>query len=682
MNLCSVSFGRMRPMKKNGGKERITVSGKAAKRAKLRREPLAGILLIAALFVLNSIVAAGVLSPRKYRVVQGEPAEETITASHAVEDTAATEALRRIARSSVSPVYTLDRELAESLIRQSADFFDAVLVMRSDAQTAREESAAENDIGEEDTRTWREVVDSAAMASMLLRLPIRVTDPALGYALLEASAETIDTLRETVESGLAEALRTGITEETLEATRTSLSRTLQITTLPTNLKSVGEIVYDVCLQPTYIPDAEATERAREQAANAVASVRIARGTEIVKKGETVTEAHMEILTALGAVRGVDDNPLFLVGVIGLLLAAYAVFLAMLRLFDKATFTSFKRMLMLALMLGLAVLLEWVCYLMDPRVSPAMLPVLLCTVLIGKEAALCVNFLAAVALAAAAMRGLHWTDALISGGIAAAAPLVLSLLCVGMLSLWENLFDVATPARLHELQSGNHPLLKRLMTNTPGTYQHAMFTAALAEAAAEQIGASALLARAGGMYHDVGKLKKPQYFKENQTNRNIHDTLSPEKSAAAIIAHQRDAEQLLQRYRVPSAVRAIAREHHGTTLVAYFYHNAKKLYGDANVKESDYRYPGPKPSTRESAIVMLADSCEAAVRSLADPSPQEVAEMVHKVFRGKLEDGQFAQCPITLQELDRVERSFLVTFGGLMHERIRYPEDADGSETEE
>ena len=690
------------------------MSGKAAKRAKLRRESLAGILLIAALFVLNSIVAAGVLSPRKYRVVQGEPAEETITASHAVEDTAATEALRRIARSSVSPVYTLDRELAESLIRQSADFFDAVLVMRSDAQTAREESAAENDIGEEDARTWREVVDSAAMASMLLRLPIRVTDPALGYALLEASAETIDTLRETVESGLAEALRTGITEETLEATRTSLSRTLQITTLPTNLKSVGEIVYDVCLQPTYIPDAEATERAREQAANAVASVRIARGTEIVKKGETVTEAHMEILTALGAVRG---------------------------LFDKATFTSFKRMLMLALMLGLAVLLEWVCYLMDPRVSPAMLPVLLCTVLIGKEAALCVNFLAAVvfgflaggsgtsmlqadaltavlaqllsgqaaialasrndrrssivaagalggavaaavALAAAAMRGLHWTDALISGGIAAAAPLVLSLLCVGMLSLWENLFDVATPARLHELQSGNHPLLKRLMTNTPGTYQHAMFTAALAEAAAEQIGASALLARAGGMYHDVGKLKKPQYFKENQTNRNIHDTLSPEKSAAAIIAHQRDAEQLLQRYRVPSAVRAIAREHHGTTLVAYFYHNAKKLYGDANVKESDDRYPGPKPSTRESAIVMLADSCEAAVRSLADPSPQEVAEMVHKVFRGKLEDGQFAQCPITLQELDRVERSFLVTFSGLMHERIRYPEDADGSETEE
>ena len=124
------------------------MSGKAAKRAKLRREPLAGILLIAALFVLNSIVAAGVLSPRKYRVVQGEPAEETITASHAVEDTAATEALRRIARSSVSPVYTLDRELAESLIRQSADFFDAVLVMRSDAQTAREESAAENDIGE------------------------------------------------------------------------------------------------------------------------------------------------------------------------------------------------------------------------------------------------------------------------------------------------------------------------------------------------------------------------------------------------------------------------------------------------------------------------------------------------------------------------------------------------------
>ncbi|MEG1755645.1 MAG: HDIG domain-containing protein, partial [Clostridia bacterium] len=269
----------------------------------------------------------------------------------------------------------------------------------------------------------------------------------------------------------------------------------------------------------------------------------------------------------------------------------------------------------------------------------------------------------------------WNSALIYAGLHVAAGLILSVFCVGMLSVWENVFDIVTNARLHELANTNHPLLKKMMTAAPGTYHHSMMAASLAEGAAEAIGANSLLARTGAMYHDVGKLRRPQYFKENQSNgRNIHDTLPPEESAGYIIAHVKDADALLNKYRMPSAIRKIANEHHGTTLVSYFYYKAKQqqTVDGEPVIERLFRYNGNLPNTKESAIVMLADSCEAAVRSLGDPTKDEVANMVRKVVQSKLDDGQLNECPLTFAEITKIEKSFLVTFSGLMHERIRYP----------
>jgi membrane-associated HD superfamily phosphohydrolase len=162
--------------------------------------------------------------------------------------------------------------------------------------------------------------------------------------------------------------------------------------------------------------------------------------------------------------------------------------------------------------------------------------------------------------------------------------------------------------------------------------------------------------------------------ENQNGQNIHDTLSPEESAGFIIAHQKDAMSYLSRYRMPSEVKKIVAEHHGTTLVAYFYHKAKQMQTQDGepVIERLFRYPGGLPSTKESAIVMLADSCEAAVRSLCEPTREDVSEMVRRIVQGKMDDGQLRQSPLTLEEINKIEKSFLVTLTGLMHERIRYP----------
>lgn len=260
--------------------------------------------------------------------------------------------------------------------------------------------------------------------------------------------------------------------------------------------------------------------------------------------------------------------------------------------------------------------------------------------------------------------------------------VVAILVVGTLTVWEHLFDVATNARLNELLDINNPLLRQLMSEAPGTYHHSVMTAALAQSAAESIGANPLLCRAGAYYHDIGKLRRPLYFKENQKpNENIHDTLPAIESATTIIAHLKDGVNLLSRNKIPSAVVQIAHEHHGTTLAAYFYHRATQESGGKAVSQKLFRYPGARPSTKESVIVFLADSCEAAVRSLSNPSREDVEELVSRIIKEKIEDGQLSLAPLDFRDIALIQKSFLKAFAGIMHERIAYPQRAIEDKTE-
>ena len=284
--------------------------------------------------------------------------------------------------------------------------------------------------------------------------------------------------------------------------------------------------------------------------------------------------------------------------------------------------------------------------------------------------------AAGAMAVAAIyliRGEAVRTVLTACGCVLFSDLFAGLLVIGSLTIWEHLFDIATTARLNELLNTNNPLLKQLMYDAPGTYQHCMNVAALAEGAAEKIGANQLLARVGATYHDVGKLRRPQYFKENQQGENIHDTLAPQESASIIISHQKDGATILAKNKLPGDVIRIAAEHHGNSLMTYFYHKAGDE-GEANPK--NFRYPGNRPGTKEGAIVMLADCCEAAVRSLGECTAEAREAMVHRIIWSKLTDGEnmLSEAPLTIADISDIERSFLRTFGGLMHDRIEYPEE--------
>jgi putative nucleotidyltransferase with HDIG domain len=247
-----------------------------------------------------------------------------------------------------------------------------------------------------------------------------------------------------------------------------------------------------------------------------------------------------------------------------------------------------------------------------------------------------------------------------------------LFLAGALPVLEAVLGTVTSISLLELCDQNQPLLKALFLNAPGSHQHSMVVGMLSESAAEAIGADPLLSRAGGYYHDIGKIARPEYFVENVIpGQNRHDRLGSSMSALVVIAHVRDGVILAREHRLPRAVIDVIQQHHGTTLAEFFFRRAMERGEEAT--ESLYRYPGPKPRTREAAIVLLADSVEAASRALDDPSVARLKALVHDLASRKLADGQFDDCGLTLKELAAVEAAFTRILTSMFHSRVAYPE---------
>lgn len=263
----------------------------------------------------------------------------------------------------------------------------------------------------------------------------------------------------------------------------------------------------------------------------------------------------------------------------------------------------------------------------------------------------------------------WIVGLILGIVNGVAS---SFLTVGALHWFESGFRITSSVRLLELSNPNRPLLKRLLMEAPGTYHHSILVGNLAEAAAEAVQADATLVRVAAMYHDIGKLKRPYFFIENQfTQDNPHDKIAPTLSALIIISHIKDGLELAKDNKLPQPVQDIIAQHHGDGLVSYFYHKALEEKDD--VPEESFHYEGPKPQTKEAALVCLADTVEAAVRSMKHPTPGRVEGFVRKIIKDKLNDGQLDQCDLTFQDLDRIAMAFVRVLSGIFHSRVEYPE---------
>ena len=264
--------------------------------------------------------------------------------------------------------------------------------------------------------------------------------------------------------------------------------------------------------------------------------------------------------------------------------------------------------------------------------------------------------------------------LFNAGWAVAASLVI----YGMLPFIEHFFGVLTDLSLLELGDVAHPLLQELVRRAPSTYNHSITVGSIAEAAAESIHARGLLVRVGAYFHDIGKMLKPNYFAENQgPDDNRHEALAPAMSTLVIIAHIKDGADLARQHRLPQPIIDLIAQHHGTTRVEFFYDRAtEQQQADPNggeVDESSYRYPGPKPQTKEAAVLMLADAVESASRTLVDPTPARIESLVREIAEYRLHGGQFDESGLTLRELRTIEKSMVMSLTSIYHGRIKYPE---------
>ncbi len=292
----------------------------------------------------------------------------------------------------------------------------------------------------------------------------------------------------------------------------------------------------------------------------------------------------------------------------------------------------------------------------------------------------------------------WQTLLLQFGTTLLAGTLTAMVVSGLLPVLESIFKITTDVSWLEMADLNHPLLKRLTYEAPGTYHHSLVVGRLSEAAAETIGANAMLCRVAAYFHDIGKLKKPQYFIENIDNEeNPHDDLTPTMSALIIIAHVKEGVDLALKHRLNHEIISVIREHHGTTLVQYFYDRARKKRRELEeeeaeagkaksddlpaLEEKNFRYSGPKPQTRESAIISLADSIESASRSITKPTPPKIEQLIDEITKGRIREGQLDECGLTFADLARVKNSFSNTLCAMMHTRISYKDEEPDSDPE-
>jgi putative nucleotidyltransferase with HDIG domain len=646
------------------------------------------------------------LMPQPVRVLVGDVSAVDIKAPREVIDVAATDALREQAAANVPEQWEKDPKVLAELKTQVSAFREAVAALQEGTPTTQEI------IG-----TLRPFLSAFMSDSDIIALPASQPE------MLDAGAARLIEVFE-------EGLQAGIKSENLSSAKAEMIEDLSgDPALPPHIiKALGSFV-EKNLKANWVLNQESTERERRKAVDAVEPVRIRRGQFIVREGDIVTEDQMALLVELGMV-GPRVRFSAVAGALLMSLLVLGVIYVYLRVHHPEVFGPGGKLAVLASVLMVSVVTIGGLAAFTGFLIPAATGVLLVsslfdrrfgalfsacmTLVTGTVTGFDVRFMAlslAGGLTASLVLRADWnrmhfiragfvvslasTATYIGLGLTGTVPLddILSwrdmfmvivdgpfsaVLAVGLLPLFEATFGLITPIKLLELSNPEHPLLHRLLLEAPGTYHHSIMVANLAEAAAMAIGADSLLARVGAYYHDVGKVKRPYFFTENQIEGmdNPHDKMSPTLSATVIMSHVRDGIELAKEHKVPAVIRDFISEHHGTMLASFFYNKAAEGTGgkDARAPEEwDFRYEGPRPGTKETAVVMLADGVEAATRSLSKPTPARIESLVRKMINDRLFDHQLDRCDLTLKELDTVTETFTKVLAGIFHTRIEYPE---------
>ena len=673
--------------------------------------------------VLSSLLSMHLL-PDKVSLQVGDVSPGEIRAHRTVRylDTVETDRLRKEAAARADKVYSIVPKAVFEASQSASNIFDILRRSRTDQQLP----------------SLRMKTDFVKR-----NLRVDFDDEAL-VALLSADPRTFDTIESYTEQLVMEVMDREIRDDTedLRKAREEFRRRLGDYLGTARYSSAISHIGNAVIRPNRIFDVVGTRQAQKMEQQSVPARyrQINLGEVIVEKGQRVTPEHIDKFRALGLRRPQVD---YITVLCIALLVASVVLLAMTYLarYHGSIYQSTKLLSLLSIIVILSVLglklggtilgiklsgvqfgyfaMIWIAtggmltaILLNPQVAVLVVALLSTTSGLAMNhelrwavAALVSSLVAiyavsdirhrsdltraAVAVSAANLAmvwligrisGDAMSDLLIGSGWAAVGGIgSIGLFWLGTAVL-EKPFGITTHIRLLELSDTNNPILKRLLMEAPGTYSHSVFVANLGAGAAEVIGADALLVRVASYYHDVGKMRRPHFFVENQHVENVHDTLNPSLSALVIRSHMKDGLDLAKEYRLPPLICELLSQHHGTSLVRYFYHQAAEESNGSSMLEQQFRYDGVKPQSKESAILMLSDACEAASRSLSKPTPARIEDMVKEIIREKLADGQLDESELTFRDIKLISDSFVRTLTSMLHARIEYPEPTEGKKT--
>ncbi len=680
-------------------------------------------LIIGIGFLLLCVIFFATIAPRRYTLTVGSISHQTITATQNVVDEITTEEKRKAASASVEPTYHLDESVAFTVMDNLKKLFDELSKVQQYGLTVQEV----DDEGNEITKTFSnsEIEYAQGLVSLISLTRYQAT------VLMTVSSEDFDIMVTNVTRAVQNALNSGVREGKVADTIATVQQIVGYSVDLSLMQVIVPTVLRTCLQPNMVIDQEATGLARQKAMENVENIVYLQGQNIIREGELVTSSQYAMVKALGLLENDEHDFSSYFGVTFFLIVGIFVLVVLIRIFRPVILHDIRFISVEIAVIVLTMLLSALSIkLINPYLAPLPLGSILIGALLGWRAAMPASVCMAVIMACFAagsttitlaqmlelslmslvaltvstlylrgkggrlrplicgvlvgmsnmalmlaigiMQGGDMGEYLINALWCGLSGVLSGMLSIGLQPLLESAYNLATPAKLLELGNPNHPLLRRLLMEAPGTYHHSIIVANLAEAAAEKIGANGLLARTGAYFHDVGKLKRPGYFKENQQGINPLDQTDPYVSAAIVTTHTRDGLQLAQKYHLPPEIQDIIIQHHGDTPVMFFYHRAVEQAGGREVDIADFRYDGTRPTTKEAAIVMLSDTIEAAVRSMKDPSPQEIREFIGKLVQGKLQDGQLNNSPVTLRDIEDICDAFCTVLNGVFHERIEYP----------
>lgn len=657
-------------------------------------------IIVVSSFVLSFAIILGVSVPESYDYRTGDICEADIYAPREIEDSATTNRRREAAAAQVAPQYKIDYDLTGDAEEKIQQLFASVSQVR--AMNITLEGKIQFMAGD-----LKVSLDSDTLSLLLCMEP-----------------EELSSFSSIVRAVFAYVMDKGVSDTS--AAMEEMSAQLESKGVTGETKTAAEAILNNFVRINQVYDEELTQAEKEKAMSMVEPAVYKKNQIILRRGEVITDDQIALLSDIGLLKGERSiSKKYALATFLFLGFIYLIGAYYIRR-KKSEMRTGKLLLLLLLPLLMLVILMLSSHVSGIYAYLIPIPVgaVLVATFIDMELSLVTNIYICSAAAVMLGRGEEFLIAMmlysfvgavifkkvaglsgyakamlamvITGAVAAmmaalfagksieeavryllygaANGLLTSVIIIGTTPVFENIFNIATPFKLNDLGNPEKPLLKRLMFEAPGTYHHSLMVGNLAEAACIRIGADNQLARVGAYYHDIGKLKRPDYFFENQMGVNPHDALMPSESAEVLRGHVYYGLEIAKQYRLPPDIRDIIAQHHGTTLAGIFYNKAKEL--DPDAKEDDYRYPGPKPESKEAGIVMLADSCEAAVRSLDEKDEASIRAMVTKIVRSKMTDGQLDSCNLSFRELGEIIDAFVTMQESYFHKRIKYDKEPE------